>query len=174
MGTRSTRAVLMVHFISLACWLGGVASCIPLFGKADTGSFTQMQFAYTHAKAIALHVIGWGGIGVFLSGLVLAVFTSWGLFRHRWVTLKFFLMIALILFGMFFNEQKILGNITLLEQEKQLALTNPVFIHNHHLLKMGLWVSITGFMLVTALAVYKPWTRKKTAPPVVQIPATVQ
>lgn len=41
--------------------------------------------------------------------------TNWGIFKHKWVTFKFFTVICLILYGMFFLEDQMLLNIDRLQ-----------------------------------------------------------
>lgn len=161
MGVKSTKAILILHFCSLALWLGGVLSCLPLLFQADTDNYDNVHTTYIHMREIAWNVIGWGGIGSFLTGLALAIFTKWGLFRHKWVMAKFFITIGLVLFGMFFNEHRILTNIELLESNGAEALLNQVFINNHTTLKNGMIGVSAGFILLIGIAVYKPWMKKK-------------
>lgn len=160
LGVKSTKAVLILHFCSLALWLGGVLSCLPLLFQTDINNYDSVHTTYVHMREIAWNVIGWGGIGSFLTGLGLAIFTNWGLFRHKWVMTKFFLTIGLILFGMCFNEQRILMNIKLLENNGTEALLNQAFLSNHATLKMGMVGASAGFVLLIIIAVYKPWMKK--------------
>lgn len=91
---------------------------------------------------------------------MLVVFTKRKLFRHKWGTAKFILTIGLVLFGMFFNEHRILMNIELLENTGSDALLNPVFSSNHDTLKMGMVGASDGFVLLIVIAVFKPWMKK--------------
>lgn len=157
----SAKAVLILHFCTLTLWLGGAISCLPLLYQADLSRYDETYATYLHMRAIAWNVIGWGGIGSFFTGLVLALFTEWGLFKHKWVMAKFFLVIALIMFGMFFNEHRMLENIELLEVHGVNSITNATFLQNHTTLKGGMLASTSGFILLIAIAVYKPWMKKK-------------
>lgn len=161
LGNKSAKAVLVLHFCSLALWLGGVLSCLPLLFQTDTDNYDSMLSTYIHMRQIAWNVIGWGGIGSLFTGLALALFTQWGLFRQKWVMAKFFITIGLILFGMFFNEHRILRNIEILENYKTEALLNEVFLTNHATLKMGMVGTPAGFILLIIIAVYKPWMSRR-------------
>lgn len=162
LGPKSAKAVLVLHYCSLALWLGGVLSCLPLLFYADETLYDSIFSTYLYIRMIAWNVIGWGGIGGFVTGLILAVFTNWGLFKHKWVTTKFFLVIGLILFGMFFNEHRILMNINLMETSGADAVTETVFLKNHTQLKTGMLISVFGFILLIAIAVFKPWMNRKS------------
>lgn len=161
LGNKSGKAVLTLHFCSLALWLGGVLSCLPILFQSDINSYINVHTSYIHMREIAWNVIGWGGIGGFLTGLILAIFTNWGLFRHNWIKVKLFLTVALILFGMFFNEHRILNNIELLEKNGKEALVDQTFLSNHNTLKIGMVSASTGFVILILVAVYKPWMRNK-------------
>lgn len=158
---KSTKAVLVLHFCSLALWLGGVLSCLPILFQTDISNYESVHITYVHLREIAWNVIGWGGIGSFLTGLVLAIFTKWGLFSHKWVMTKFFITIGLILFGMFFNEHRILMNIELLENNGAETLLNQAFLSNHATLKTGMVGVSAGFISLIGIAVYKPWMKKQ-------------
>lgn len=163
LGPQSAKVVLVLHFCCLALWLGGVLSCLPLLFQADINQYDSVYTTYIHMREIAWNVIGWGGIGSFITGVVLAVFTKWGLFRHKWVMTKFFLVIVLILFGMFFNEHRILANIELLESNGTGALLSQAFLSNHVTLKAGMIGVAAGFVSLITIAVYKPWMKKRHA-----------
>lgn len=158
---KSAKTVLVVHLFFLALWLGGVVSILALLFNTDIKDFNATLSTYSHMKTVAQNVIGWGGIGTLLTGLILAIFTHWGLFKHKWVITKFVLVIGLILFGMFFNEHRILENLQLLENQPESALNTTQLLDNHRTLKIGLIIGAIGYVIVISIATFKPWMGKK-------------
>lgn len=149
--------VLSIHFVFIALWLGGVVSGIPLVYYCDLSNHNETLNTYYHLRSMAWNVIGWGGIGSFFTGLLLAIFTTWT-FKHLWVLIKLILVIGLILFGMFFNEHQILANIEHLET---IDLVDEQVKSTHRKLLTGLFVSASGFVIVIFIAVFKPFLKRK-------------
>jgi hypothetical protein len=91
--TRRPTALLTVHLLATAGWLGaGLAvSGLTVAGLAGGDPIT----VYPAARIVAVWVVA-PLVGLSLvSGVLLAITTSWGLFTHGWVTAK--LAISLLL-----------------------------------------------------------------------------
>lgn len=160
LGPKGSRLLKIIHICCIAVWFGGVMSWFPLVFQSDLADFEQTKTTYYNLRSIAWNVIGWGGISSFFTGLLLGTIThTWRLFKHRWVTVKFFTVIGLILFGMFFLEDLMLTNLDLLLNE-QTALSDPVFLYNHNLIKTGLVFEAFVFIGVITISVLKPKFRK--------------
>lgn len=157
LGPKGSRYLKIIHICCIAIWFGGVMSWFPLVFQSDLADFEQTKTTYYNLRSIAWNVIGWGGISSFLSGLLLGTITNtWRLFKHHWVTVKFFTVIGLILFGMFFLEDLMLTNLDLLINEQGAALSEPEFQHNHDLIKVGLLIEAFVFIGIIAVSILKP------------------
>lgn len=162
LGAKGSKILKIIHLAFIAIWFGGVLTWYPLvFGNEFTG-FESTYATYLNMRSIAWNVIGWGGIGSLFSGLLLGLLGTWSLFRHRWVTIKFFTVIALICFGMFFLEDLMLRNVELLETIGEQALKDPVFTRNHGLIKTGLISEALVFISIIGISVFKPRFTKKS------------
>lgn len=160
LGPKGSRALKIIHICCIAIWFGGVMSWFPLVFQADLSDFEQTKTTYYNLRSIAWNVIGWGGISSFITGFLLGTFTRWRLFKHGWVTAKFFTVIGLILFGMFFLEDLMLTNLDLLINSQASVLNDPDFQHNHSLIKVGLLFEAFVFISVIAVSILKPRFRK--------------
>lgn len=148
--------MLVIHLIFVALWVGGVASWLPLVFGDGIENDNQAYATYLNMREIAFNVIGWGGIGSFFTGLLLGVLTPWRLFKHRWVSAKLVLTIALIMTGMFFVEPRVLANIGMVESDGAAVLAHPVFRDNLVMIRSGIALILAGFFIVIAIAVLKP------------------
>jgi hypothetical protein len=88
------KFALTAHVTSSVGWLGAVVAYLVLVIAALTSQDTQR----VRAAWIALELTGWYAIvplalGSVLTGLVQSLGTTWGLFRHYWVSFKFLLTI---------------------------------------------------------------------------------
>ena len=94
LGARSRRVMLAIHVATSVGWIGAVAAfaAVAVFGAAATDATSRGVYA-------ALEVMMWVVIVPFaglslVSGVVQAVGTQWGLFRHYWVVAKLLLTVV--------------------------------------------------------------------------------
>ena len=89
------KSVLAVHLTVSVGWLGAVAAYLALDVAATTGRDPQrLRAAYLGMESIAGDVIVPLAIASLVSGVVLALGTAWGLFRHYWVLISLVLTSA--------------------------------------------------------------------------------
>jgi hypothetical protein len=89
------KFVLIVHLTSSVGWIGAVIAYLALGVAAVTSQDTQT----IHAAWIAMEVIGWWAIvplavAALVTGVVMALGTPWGLFRHYWVLISLILTVV--------------------------------------------------------------------------------
>lgn len=85
---------LVIHLALSVGWIGAVVSYLVL----GISAVTSKDPATVRAAWIAMELTGWWAIvplaiGSLLTGLVMALGTSWGLFRHYWVLITLALTI---------------------------------------------------------------------------------
>ena len=88
------KLALTVHLTSSVGWLGAVVAYLALGVSAATSRDAQA----VRAAWLAMEVTGWFAIvplalAALLTGLVMALGTPWGLFRHYWVVITLVLTI---------------------------------------------------------------------------------
>ncbi len=88
------KLVLTAHITSSVGWLGSVVAYLALVVAARTTQDAQKM----RAAWIAMELTGWFvivplALASVLIGIVNALGTQWGLFRHYWVLVKFLLTI---------------------------------------------------------------------------------
>jgi hypothetical protein len=88
------KFALTAHVTSSVGWLGSVAGFLALAIAGLTSQDAQMvRAAYLATELITWFVIVPLAFASLLTGLVVALGTQWGLFRHYWVLIKFVLTI---------------------------------------------------------------------------------
>ena len=152
------KCIKSIHLCCVALWIGGVASWLPILASLDAADYESMLQGHLLMKSIAWDLIGWGGISSFVSGLVLSFVTRWRLFRSLWVTLKFFVVLGLIAFGMFYIQELMLQNLALLEEEGAVALQNPLVSQRLSQMYVAVCVDLGLFFAVVWWSVWKPFT----------------
>ena len=95
MTLRLRKFVLTAHVISSVGWLGADAGFLALaiFGLTSQNA-EIVRAVYLSMELIGLFVIVPLSFAALLTGVVLAVGTPWGLFRHYWIVVKFLLTIG--------------------------------------------------------------------------------
>jgi hypothetical protein len=95
MGPRLRKAVLTTHVASSVGWLGAVLAYIALDVTAVTSHDGQLvRAAYAAMEVTATYAIVPLALASVLVGTINALGTSWGLFQHYWVLLKFLLTLV--------------------------------------------------------------------------------
>lgn len=89
MPNRARKFVLTAHVVFSVGWLGAVVAYLSLVFALLSGEDARTA----HSAWTSMESIGWFAIiplaiGALLSGLVMSLGTSWGLFRHYWVIIK--------------------------------------------------------------------------------------
>src|ERR687893_1345362 len=94
MTPRLRRFALAAHLTASVGWIGAVAGYIALDVAAATSQDTQtLRAAYLAMELIVWYVIVPLALASLLSGLVMALGTKWGLFRHYWVLISLLLTV---------------------------------------------------------------------------------
>jgi hypothetical protein len=89
------KFALAVHLTLSVGWVGAVAAYLALDISAATGREAQaLRAAYLAMDTIARSVIVPLAVATILTGLVVSLGTTWGLFRHYWVLISFLLTVA--------------------------------------------------------------------------------
>jgi hypothetical protein len=83
------KFVLTVHLTASVGWMGSVIAYLALVVAAMTNPDAQtLRNAWFAMALIGWYVIVPLALGSLLTGIVMSVGTSWGLFRHYWVLLS--------------------------------------------------------------------------------------
>jgi hypothetical protein len=156
MTPRLSKFVLTSHISFSVGWLGAVAVFLAL---AITG-LTTADNQLARSALLSMELSAWFVIVPFcftslFTGIVQAVWTKWGLFKHYWIIVKLFLTIAsTILLLLHMQPIKYLASVA----------TDPTFSNSQYsvqtidlIAKAG--AAILVLLAITTISVYKPWGR---------------
>lgn len=160
-GSISLKILKMLHILMIVLFLGGILSSFALLMKLNLSNFDDVYVTYKTFNIISDNVIKMGAQGTILLGAVYGFFTKWGFIKHKWLAVKWILFIIQTFVGILIVDKLMMANTALLETQKILALSNPVFIHNHfiRLYVVIAQIGLTIFALV--LSVLKPGRSKR-------------
>jgi len=155
-GSLGLKILKMSHLLLIVLFLGGILSSFALIVRLDLSNFDEVYLTYRNFNVISDNVVKMGAQGTILLGAVYGFFTKWGFIKHKWLAVKWLLFIAQTFIGILIVDKLMVANLALLETEKVLALSDPVFLHNHFLRLYVVIGQIGLTLLALILSVLKP------------------
>jgi hypothetical protein len=133
LGPVAMKWLKILHLFLVALFFGGILSSLALTLRLNLSSFDEVYSAYNSIMIISDHIVEYGAQGTLILGVVYGVLTTWGFFKHKWLTVKWVVFIAQTFAGILVVDKLMVANMTLLETERSAALSNPIFLQNHFL-----------------------------------------
>lgn len=100
---KKKQLLVAIHVIASASWIGGTFGML-LLGIYLHSAANGDQLAYTldSMEIIDETLLKYPALLTLLTGILLSIWTQWGLVKHYWVAIKLTLTLATILIGIFF------------------------------------------------------------------------
>ncbi|PYI52456.1 hypothetical protein [Paenibacillus flagellatus] len=159
---KKKQAIVILHVLAVVCWLGG-AMVMLLLGthmlKAENGE--QLYYTLDNMHLIDVVFIRYTALAALLTGIILSVWTNWGLFKHYWILTKLILTLMLIGFGIEFMGDWLSQIVRIAKQERFLALSDTAFRNASYSLIGGAIANIVSLIFMTALSYFKPFGKIK-------------
>ena len=154
------KTLKLMHLLFVVMWIGGgIALLLGLF-LSNPGNISEYYMKYRMLMIVENYVVIPGAMGNLLIGFVYGFFTKWGFFKHSWITLKWILTIATILFGIFFLGPWLIHIMELLSPHDSRVLSSQELHAYISFSKLGsLQIVILLFMVY--LSVFKPFKKRK-------------
>lgn len=153
MNPRIAKAVLSTHITFSIGWIGTVAAFLALSIVGLAGSDAVVRSCY-----IAMEIVAWFVIIPFcsaslLTGLVQALGTHWGLFKHWWVLVKLVLTVIATLI--------LILHMQPISHLADMAIQKVMSYNELRALRIRIVADAAAAILVliaiTTVSVYKPW-----------------
>jgi hypothetical protein len=148
------KFVLTSHITFSVGWLGAVA----VFLAHAIAGLTSQDDQIVRAAYLAMGLSVWlvivpSNVGALLTGLVQSLSTQWGLFKHYWVVVKFFLTVAGTI--LLLVHTRPIDYIAGVASERLLSATE--FRGLRIQLVVDAAAALLLLIVTTAISVYKPW-----------------
>lgn len=158
---KGVKALKVVHLILIMMWTIGVATMCLLYWKPV---LSGVEFLYNQRTAMFIDyaLVIPGALLTVVTGIIYGVFTKWGFFKFKWLTVKWIVGILVILIGTFALHP--LAE-SIIEQASQVANESVCFPVDYFGVKLKV-VEFTAVLQCLALiflvilSVYKPWIKK--------------
>ncbi|MFD0619626.1 hypothetical protein ACFQZR_19330 [Paenibacillus sp. GCM10027629] len=155
---KKKQLIIVIHVLSVVCWLGG-AMCMLLLGtymlNAENGE--QLYYTLDNMHLIDVVFIRYTALVALLTGIVLSVWTNWGLFKHYWILIKLILTLSLIGFGIEYMGDWLSHIVRIAKQERFDALSDAAFLNSSYSLIGGAIANIVSLIFMTAISYFKPF-----------------
>lgn len=154
MTPRLSKAILTSHITFSIGWVGAVAVFLAL---AITG-LTSQNIQLARSSFIAMELSAWFVIVPFcltslFTGVVQAVGTKWGLFKHYWIVVKLFLTItSTILLLLHMQPISYLSGVA-----NNASFSNSQYAGQLIDLIAKAGAAILVLIAITTISIYKPW-----------------
>ena len=159
LGSKGLKRLKMLHLFCAVMWIGGaIALCLTLFlTTPENGSAAYMRSLVL--KIIDDYIIIPGAVGNLLVGVIYGVWTKWGFFKQRWITVKWVLTVAQVLFGTFVLGPWVNANVKLASELGDAVVGDPLFLHNIMMSKFWGSIQTACLLLYIVISVLKPWKK---------------
>ena len=153
MNSRVSKLMLTTHITFSVGWIGTVAAFLALSIVGLIGNDEMVRACY-----IAMEVVAWFIIVPFcfaslLTGVIQALGTSWGLFKHWWVLVKLILtVIATLILILHMQPISYLGEVA---TQKSIGYDELRNLRIRIIADAG--AAILVLVAITTVSVYKPW-----------------
>jgi hypothetical protein len=147
------KFALTAHVTSSVGWLGAVAGFLALaFAGLTSEEGQTVRAAYLAMELTAWFVIVPLSLASPLTGLVMSLGTSWGLFRHYWVVAKLVITIPATIF--LFLHMRPIGHLARVVAETTLSSGDLAGLRIQVVAAAG--AGLLVLLVATTLSVYKP------------------
>ena len=148
------KFMLTSHITFSVGWLGAVAVFLALAITGLTSQHTQLA----HASYLAMELSGWFVIVPFcfaslLTGILQALGTKWGLFKHYWIVVKLFLTIAATIVLLLHMQP--ISYLAGVAADASFSNTQELGLRIQLIADAG--AAILVLLAIITISVYKPW-----------------
>lgn len=150
----------MFHiFFSFSWIVGAMTLCLLVFTTCPK-SGDELYMRSRILQIVDDYFVIYGALGALITGLIYSIWTNWGFFKHRWIIIKWVMIILQIIFGTWVLGPCLNDNVIIADQLRDAALTDPIFLNNVQATQIWGTVQTTFLLIVIVISVQKPW--KKT------------
>ena len=157
---RGQRWLKCFHVLSAGVWVGTAASLASKQFFLTPSRDAELFGILSTLDFIDICVLVPGAVGTLVTGLIYSIFTNWGWFRHRWITVKWIICIFGVSFGTYPLGPWLSSLVRISGQEGLASFQDALFTHNRSMLFIfgtfqGLTIAFAFFV-----SVLKPWAKK--------------
>ncbi|WP_028782262.1 DUF2269 family protein [Thalassobacillus devorans] len=152
------KGVVTVHLLFAAIMFGATITLILLSGGTTATDDTQVvQRNYEVMHLLSTTILRGSTFATIITGILLSLMTTWGLFKFYWIIAKE--VLSLILFAVNIWGMSAWTNRALQQANNIQDAIYPAALQLD--IWIGLTIQLVSLILIYVLSVYKPWGKKK-------------
>lgn len=159
LGLKGMRTLKAIHLVLVMMWVIGVAGMWSLSwikpGNADELSMLLDCIMWLDSTLTIP-----GAILTVVVGIIYGLFTNWGFFKFRWITVKWIIGITVILVGTFYFHPTQVAAIEVVNSTPATALTDPTVTHAFAVSHSTSLIQVAALIFLVIISVFKPWNKK--------------
>jgi uncharacterized membrane protein len=160
MGTKGLRILKISHLLFAVMWIGGVMALVSLQLGATPDTKEMMYMGAIAHLIVDEYFLIPGGIGIVITAIIYGMFTKWGFFKQRWLTVKWVITLLLVIIGAGYMGMTIKENAVYAQKMLSENIGTCIYWDNvYHVAIAGI-IQIVGFVYIVAVSVIKPWKKK--------------
>lgn len=156
---KGIKILKIFHLIFIMIWaMGVVTMTILCLLTPQSGDELYMIFKITRTIDDVLVIPG--AVMSVITGIIYGLFTNWGFFKHKWITVKWICSIIIILLGTFYFSPILDNSLQMSDLSRDEVLNTPEIAKN---IQIAFWGGIcqgSALIILIIISVIKPWKNK--------------
>ena len=148
------------HVLAAGVWIGTSLSLSAKQFFINPTREGELYGILSTLDFVDLCVLVPGAIGTLITGIIYSVWTNWGWFRHRFITVKWIICLFGVSFGTYPLGPWLSGMVRISGEQGLASFTNPTFMHNRSMLLIFGTFQCPTLLFAYFLSVLKPWKRR--------------
>ncbi|MFE4514164.1 DUF2269 domain-containing protein [Kitasatospora sp. NPDC056783] len=156
------KPLVVLHVVASVSWLALMLCLLTLALAALTaGDADRLRTAYRAMGLLGDALVPPLSLLTFLSGVVLALGTSWGLFRYYWVSVKFWLTLGAMVASVLALTARLHDAVRVVDAHPSGPITVAELGLVRYTTVIVPAVALALYLFMVVLSVYKPWGRRR-------------
>lgn len=159
---KTKNGLVAIHVISVASWIGGTLGMILLgIYLRSAASAEQLAYILGSMEVIDENLLKYPALLTLLTGVLLSIWTQWGLVKHYWVAIKLVLTVITIMLGILFLDDWTASLAVLIDDLGFATLQNQTFQTTWLSIIMMACFNLLCLLLMVFITYYKPFGKSK-------------
>jgi len=157
---KGMKILKIFHLILIMIWVVGVIA-MAILSMVTPQSGDELYMILKAIRLIDDALVIPGATLTVITAIIYGIFTNWGFFKHRWITVKWIVSIVVIIVGTFYFSPMLDSSIEMADVGRYSMLTNSEIAYKMNACKIGAMCQSAVLLFLVVISVLKPWKGKK-------------
>ena len=158
---KGMKILKVFHLILIMMWTIGVVTMCLFYWKPTSSGLEYLHNQQT-AMFIDYALVIPGALLTVVTGIIYGIFTKWGFFKYRWITVKWIVGILVILIGTFGLHplaESIIEQAAITAND-YVCFPNDYFGSKPYIVRCTAVAQGLALVVLIVVSVFKPWNKK--------------